>query len=330
MLTKLLPRPLTLTPAAPAAPKTSVPARSAALPVTAPRVQNTAVRAFQGASVFEPAQPLKPLFGGLPVPKPPFGGLPDLKPPFGGLPDLKPPLGKPLNPGRAAIEQTLATGATVPFTNTDGKTEQVSVRQLPGGINGDSVYVVRVGDDQFTVTVEEGSDVDLASVLTQVVDSYSETPEDLRGSLEHVVIKAEADPGGAAATANSDDGTITFYGGEANVTADIFHHEIGHLIGRQVENANDSFLSGIIERITGEPPGIPDGWSEAAAADGNHLNEYTEDSYAESGTYTEDFAEAWSEYQRAIDQGPEALARFERQYPERAKILEDIYPPPTE
>jgi hypothetical protein len=114
------------------------------------------------------------------------------------------------------------------------------------------------------------------------------------------------------------------------VTEDIFHHEIGHLISRQVENENDSFLSGIIERVTGEPPGIPDGWSEAAAADGTHLNEYTEDSHAESGTSTEAFAEAWSEYQRAIDQGPAALAAFENQYPERAKILEDIYPPPTE
>lgn len=311
MLTKLLSRPLPLFPATPAVPKASLPTPPAALPATAPRVQNTAVRAFQGASVFEPARPPKSLLG--------------------GLADLKPgSFEKPLNPRRAAIDQALATGATVPFTNTDGKTEQVSVRQLPGGINGDSTYVVRVGDDQFSVTVEAGSDVDVASVLTQVIDSYSETPEDLRGSLNRVVIKGEADPDGAAATANSADGTITFHDGQANVTEDIFHHEMGHLIGRQVENENDSFLSGLIERVTGEPPGIPDGWSEAAAADGNHLNEYTEDSHAESGTYTEDFAEAWSEYQRAIDEGPAALAAFEKQYPERAKLLEDIYPPPTE
>jgi hypothetical protein len=56
MLTKLLFRPL---PLSPAAPKASLPTPPAALPATAPRVQNTAVRTFQGASVFEPARPPK-------------------------------------------------------------------------------------------------------------------------------------------------------------------------------------------------------------------------------------------------------------------------------
>ncbi|RKH67936.1 hypothetical protein, partial [Corallococcus aberystwythensis] len=237
-------------------------------------------------------------------------------------------LGKLINPRGAAVDKALTTGETVPFTNTDGKTEQVSVTQLPGGFFGkDDRYVVRVGDDTFTVTVEEGADVDTEDVLAQVIDSYSETPEDLRGSLERVVIKKDADPDGAAARAG--DGTITFYDGEANVTDDIFHHEIGHLIGRQVEDANDGILSGIFEKLAGEPPPIPDGWAEAAAADGNHLNDYTEESFEDSGVYTEDFAEAWSEYMRALDGGPKALAAFEQKYPERSEILEDIYPPPA-
>ncbi|RKG67100.1 hypothetical protein D7V80_17210, partial [Corallococcus sp. CA054B] len=238
-------------------------------------------------------------------------------------------LGKLLNPRRAAVEEALETGNAVPFTNTDGKTEQVSVTQLPPGFagGGDDVYVVTVGDDRFTVRVEAGADVDAEAVLAQVIDSYSETPEDLRGSLERVVIAKDADPDGAAARAG--DGTITFYNGGSYVTDDIFHHEIGHLIGRQVENANDGILSGIFEKLRGEPPPIPDGWAEAAAADGNHLNDYTEDSFNDSGVYTEDFAEAWSEYMRALDGGPEALAEFERTYPERSEILEDIYPPPA-
>ncbi|MFP2899447.1 hypothetical protein [Corallococcus sp. 4LFB] len=305
MLTKLLSRALAPAPAL-QTPKVSTPA-----PLTAPpRIQNTAVRAFQGTSGFESARLTKPLL-----------------PP---LPPLSPgDLGKLINPRRAAVEEALATGNPVPFTNTDGKTEQVSVTQLPGGVagGGDDVYVVTVGNDRFTVRVEEGADVDAEAVLAQVIDSYSETPEDLRGSLEHVVIKGEADPEGAAARAG--DGTITFYGGEANVTADIFHHEIGHLIGRQVEDANDSWLSGILEKLAGEPPPIPDGWADAAAADGNHLNDYTEESFEDSGVYTEDFAEAWSEYMRALDDGPEALAEFERTYPERSEILEDLYPPPA-
>ncbi|MGE6758503.1 hypothetical protein ACQKGO_10855 [Corallococcus interemptor] len=304
MLTKLLSRPLTLVPA----PKPVVPAKPPA--VTPARIQNTAVRAFQGASGFEP----------LPLPKP-------LLPP---PPPLSPgDLGKLINPRGAAVDEALETGNAVPFTNTDGKTEQVSITQLPPGFagGGDDVYVVSVGNDRFTVRVEEGADVDTEDVLAQVIDSYSETPEDLRGSLERVVIKKDPDPDNAAARAG--DGTITFYDGGKNVTDDIFHHEIGHLIGRQVEDANDGILSGFFEKLRGEPPPIPDGWAEAAAADGNHLNDYTEDSFNESGVYTEDFAEAWSEYMRALDGGPEALAAFEQLYPERSEILEDIYPPPA-
>lgn len=301
MLTKFLSRPLTLAPA-------SKPVVPAAPPATPARIQNTAVRAFQGASGFESARITKPV-------------LPPLPPLLPG------DLGKLINPRRAAVEEALSTGNPVPFTNTDGKTEQVSVTQLPGGFvgGGDDVYVVRVGDDQFTVRVEEGADADAEDVLAQVIDSYSETPEDLRGSLERVVVKKDADPEGAAARAG--DGTITFYDGGKYVTDDIFHHEIGHLIGRQVEDANDSFLSGILEKLAGEPPPIPDGWAEAA--DGNHLNDYTEKSFNKSGVYTEDFAEAWSEYMRALDDGPEALAAFEQTYPERSEILEDIYPPPA-
>ncbi|MBN8233083.1 hypothetical protein JYK02_36770 [Corallococcus macrosporus] len=303
MLTKLLSRPLTLAPA----PKPVVPA---ALPLKPAPIQNTAVRAFQGTSGFESARPAKPL-------------LPPLPPLLPG------DLGKLINPRRAAVEEALETGKTVPFTNTDGKTEQVSVTQLPPGFagGGDDVYVVTVGDDRFTVRVEEGADADAEAVLAQVIDSYSETPEDLRGSLERVVIKKDPDPDNAAARAG--DGTITFYNGGEYVTDDIFHHEIGHLIGRQVENANDTWLSRILEQYAGEPPPIPDGWAEAAAADGNHLNEYTEDSFNDSGVYTEDFAEAWSEYMRALDGGPKALAEFERTYPGRSEILEDIYPPPA-
>ncbi|WP_216626944.1 hypothetical protein, partial [Corallococcus exercitus] len=271
-------------------------------------LQNTAVRAFQGTSGFESARLMKPFFP--PVPPLPPGDL-----------------GKLINPRHAAVEEALAKGGTVPFTNTDGKTEQVSITPVPVPFGNNDVYAVRVGDDTFTVSIERGGDVDAADVLTQVIDSYSETPEDLRGSLERVVIKKDPDPDDAAARAG--DGTITFYGGEANVTDDIFHHEIGHLIGRQVEDANDSWLSGIFEKLSGEPPPIPDGWADAAAADGNHLNDYTEKSFEDSGVYTEDFAEAWSEYMRALDDGPEALAEFERTYPERSEILEDIYPPPA-
>lgn len=296
-----------------------------------PRLEaDPALRTIRGDSVFEPLngrrarEPGDILTGGP-------GGRPFPLPgniPTGG------PLGRPfpfpfppVDPQRAAVEKALESGGSVPFVNSDGQTEQVTVTPVPT-LTGGALYQVQVGDDTFTVHIEEGSDVDQEAALAQIIDSYSETPEDLRGSLERVVVTPEQHPDGAAATAG--DGTITFYEGDKYLTEDIFHHEIGHLIGRQVEEQGDSPLEDLGEVIFGEKsPPIPDGWAEAAEADGNHLNEYTEESHGESGNYTEDFAEAWSEYQRAIDEGPEALAEFERKYPARAEILEDLYPPPA-
>lgn len=315
MISKLQPRlfqPASV-PAAPApsAKVSSKPRLDTFAPSPAARPLNTALRTLQGNSVFESAPKKAGQSLGLDVKQ--LGGD-DLFP----FPKS--------NPREAAVEKALAAkGGPVSFENTDGKTEEVSISEVPG--SGGNTYTVQVGDDSFTVEFEEGTDVDREAVLAQVIDSYSETPADLRGSLENIVISAE-DGDGAAATAG--DGTITFYDNDKNVTADIFHHEIGHLIGRQVEEEGDSIVEDIGEIFTGEKsPPIPDGWEEAAAADGNHLNEYTEESFEESGNYTEDFAEAWSEYMRAIDQGPEALQAFEQKYPERSEILEDLYPPPA-
>jgi hypothetical protein len=270
---------------------------------------NPALRTLRGDSLFE---------------------LPNTRPSAGLGPVLSGGIGDKLFPSiqKAAVDRALGNnGLPVPFVNSDGKTEPVSLRHSPYG-EGDT-YTVSVGGDTFTVHFEEGSTADQQAALAQIIDSYSETPPELRGSLERVEVKAEPHPDGAAATAGN--GTITFYDGVKNLTEDIFHHEIGHIIGAQEENKADSPLENLGEKLSGGERGapIPEGWEEAAAADGNHLNEYTEESHAESGEYTEDFAEAWSEYQRAIDQGPEALARFRAQYPARAKLLEELSPPPA-
>ncbi|MCY1033567.1 hypothetical protein OV207_19100 [Corallococcus sp. BB11-1] len=308
MLSKIQfrPRPLSTPAAAPAlAPKaTSKPRVDTFSAAPTSRAPNSALRGLAKDNLFEPT-----------LAKPALGAAPKLK--FDGL--------EQLNPRRAAVDKALSTGGPVPFTNTDGKTEQVSVDRIATPLLGGAIYSVTVGDDTFSVSIAKDAHVDHQAVLAQIIDAYSETPEDLRGALESVSVRGEKGPDGAAATAG--DGHITFYDNAANVTADIFHHEMGHLIGRQVENANDSVLSGLIERLKGEPPPIPDGWAEAAAADGNHLNDYTEGSFEKSGNYTEDFAEAWSEYMRALDGGPIALAAFEALYPGRSEVLKDLYPP---
>lgn len=39
----------------------------------------------------------------------------------------------------------------------------------------------------------------------------------------------------------------------------------------------------------------------------------------------EDFAESWAAYLEAREPGPEALARYEEEFPERFALLEEVY-----
>ncbi|MFP2904791.1 hypothetical protein ACLESD_06990 [Pyxidicoccus sp. 3LFB2] len=231
-----------------------------------------------------------------------------------------------------AVEEAIAgNGQPVDFVNSDGKTEQVAIGQLP--FAGEDTYFVRVGDQTFQVEFQGGTDADREAFLAQVIDSYSETPPELRSSLEKIVVTP--DQGSETATGNraaasAGDGTITFYEDGQHLSEDIFHHELGHLIGRQQEEKGDGFWTDLGEVFTGEPPPVPDGWDEAAMADGDFTSGYAKTDYQRDGNYTEDFAEAWKLYMAAIDGGPEALAGFRKQFPERAEILEDIYPPPEQ
>ncbi|MCP3143840.1 hypothetical protein [Pyxidicoccus xibeiensis] len=231
-----------------------------------------------------------------------------------------------------AVEEAIAgKGKPVDFVNSDGKTEQVAIFQVP--FAGEDTYFVRVGDETFQVEFQGGTDADREAFLAQVIDSYSETPPELRSSLQKVVVTPDQGPEtatGNRAAATAGDGTITFYDDGRHLSEDIFHHELGHLIGRQQEEKDDGFWTDLGEVFTGEPPPVPDGWDEAAMEDENFTSGYAETDYKRDGNYTEDFAEAWKLYMAAIDGGPEKLAEFREMYPERAEILEDIYPPPEQ
>ncbi|MFP2928559.1 hypothetical protein ACLESO_25865 [Pyxidicoccus sp. 3LG] len=275
----------------------------------AAKPQNTALRTIAGDSVFEPAQ-----------------GKAGEK--VGRFFDKLGPLEKttPEEQRREAVEAAIAgNGRPTSFVNSDGKTEQVAIAQVP--FFGEDTYFVRVGDETFRVEFEGGTDVDREEFLAQVIDSYSETPPELRGSLETIVVTPDKGPTtatGGSAAASAGDGRITFYEDGIHLSEDIFHHELAHLIGRQQEEKGDGFFTDLGE-IFGEPPPVPDGWDEAVESDGNFVSDYAEADYDKDGNYTEDFADSWAQYMRARDEGPEALAEFKEQYPERAELLEELY-----
>ena len=235
--------------------------------------------------------------------------------------DKTPPAPTPEEARRAAIDRAVETGEPQEFVNSDGDTVTVQIEETGWPFDGDTRHV-RVGDDSFTVKFDTEGEVDKNAMLTQLVDSLSETPAEYRGALNEVVITSdsyETDTGQPAA-ATAGNGKMTFYDDGAHMTEDVFHHEMGHLVGRQAENADDGFFSDWF----GEPPPVPNGWNDAAESDGNFVTGYAEDDHEVDGDYTEDFAEAWAAYMRAVDEGPTAVEAFKSQYPARYEILEGM------
>ncbi len=301
----------------PQAPTSSSPVRHEA--VSTPRLsesRNPALRTIGGASLFE-AAPAKP--GGNAAPRAAPSGSVDIVEP--------PPPQAQLDAVAKAIS---GNGKPVDFVNSDGKTEQVAITQTPS--SGDDTYSVRVGDDTFSVEFQDGTSADREEFLTRVIDSYSETPPELRDALDKIVVTPETGSTtatGGPAAASAGDGTITFYEDGKHLSEGTFHHEMAHLIGRQEENNADTSITKFEESMSGETPPVPNGWETAAKADGNATSTYAKEDYKQDGNYTEDFAEAWRLYMQAIDEGPEAVTAFRDMYPERAEILEDLYAPPA-
>ncbi|MFP2933770.1 hypothetical protein ACLESO_53280 [Pyxidicoccus sp. 3LG] len=240
----------------------------------------------------------------------------------------------PTDPFREeAVRQAIAAnGKPVEFVNSDGKAEDVKIAQVP--LLGEDSYLVSVGDDTFRVDFKDGTTANREAFLAKAIDAYSETPPELRRSLSTIVVTPES--GGDTATgmpaaASAGNGTITFYDNAAVLSSSLFHHELAHLIGGQQENKGDDLGTNVGEAAANggnPPPPIPDGWEEAAKTDGNFVSEYAKADYDQDKNYTEDFADAWARYMNVLDAGPEAVARFREMYPERAAILEELYPPP--
>ncbi len=234
-----------------------------------------------------------------------------------------PPEPTPEEARRAAIDRAVETGEPQEFVNSDGETVTVQIEQTRWPFDGDT-RVVRVDDEEFTVKFDTEGEVDKNAMLTQLVDSYSETPEEYRGELDEVVITSdtyETDTGQPAA-ASAGGNKMTFYNNGDFLTEEVFHHEMGHLAGRKAENSNDGFF----DDWFGEPSPVPPGWDDAARSDGNFVGEYAEADHDVDGDYTEDFAEAYAHYMQAVDEGPEAVEAFQEQYPARYEILKDMVP----
>lgn len=227
----------------------------------------------------------------------------------------------------AAVAESLRTGRTLSFENKDGETIRVRASRSGDG------YRFQVGDDSFEVKIDGEGTINRDRALAKIADYFSQQPPESRRMLKVIEIHSEGGPTTAAgddgrnqpaaATAWAEEGRIRFYRGEANLTKRIFDHEFGHFIGTQADNEQDSLLGRIGEVFSG-PDRVPHGWDDAVKADGGPISDYAHNDHERDGDYTEDFADAWRDWQAAQDRGPGAVARFKEKYPNRTRILEAV------
>jgi hypothetical protein len=219
--------------------------------------------------------------------------------------------------------------------NSDGESQEISITK-----DGDDKYKINLtGTDNgqpysndLTVKLDQGIDPNKA--LPNTIDYYSETPTAVRGDIQEIefkngqgpLIDGTEDPNDRAA-ADERGGKITFYDGTANLNGHVFHHEFGHGIGEQFEDREDGGLENFGEGIFGERgKSVPKEYEEAAKKDGNFTSDYAK---ASENSYVEDFADAWSSYMEAIDQGTPAVDAWKAKYPNRAEWFANNLPTPT-
>lgn len=230
----------------------------------------------------------------------------------------------------AEVQEALETGEDVEFTNSQGDRVSVGVTRTGRGEDGFTTYQVEVDARTVEVQVEDGVDPEAAIAAT--VDAWSAYPDELRGDLHTVRVHAGADPyydpedpNSVNAAARAGNGTISFFNGLRNLNQGTFDHEYGHVVGDATEDRQAGLWERFLEWRHGrevDPAGeeyIPEGYSDAAAADGNSVSPYGDSSASE------EWADFWRLYVQARREGPEALARLEEEYPERFRIAEEVY-----
>lgn len=203
----------------------------------------------------------------------------------------------------AQIAESLANGGdTVSFTNSNGETEELSVRQVES-TGGDVVYELE-GEDGNIIRVESGLSAEDSTVgLARVADYYTQLPDHLRQGVEEIEFHAEPDD---TAAADYSDGRIRFFDGLEHINEEVFNHEVGHAVGDGLDEDSEARLT-------------PEGWEPATESDPDAVSDYSDEGLEE------DFADSFAAYLEARENGPEALAEFAELYPERYAILEDVY-----
>jgi hypothetical protein len=213
-----------------------------------------------------------------------------------------------------AILEAVNSGKPVSFTNANGHTEELTVRQIQN-TRGNAVYEI-TGADGHTMRIEsELGASENRTALARLADYYTQFPEHLRDSVNKIQFRRESDDTAAAVFYPFGD-RIVFYDGLKNLNEEVFDHEFAHGIGFDNQGKEENILDSLGRIFTGSPKG----WNDAIKAD----PEPRISNYANTNS-AEDFAESWAAYMEAMDNGPEALAQLQEAYPARYAIMDELY-----
>ncbi len=210
--------------------------------------------------------------------------------------------------------QGIASGQPFQFTNGNGQTEQISLTRAEDG-----AYHLR-GADGHDVRIQSSLRPDEEQVaLARIADAYTQLPNGARNVANAMELHRDT-YGNVAADYNYRSGTIRFFNGLENLNEAVFNHEIGHGVGNATDGVRDGILGTLWDRgVMGRTQGVARGWGEATAADGRAPSQYSNTNLGE------DFADSWSAYLEARENGPEAVERLRRAFPHRVAILEQTY-----
>lgn len=214
---------------------------------------------------------------------------------------------------QAAVEDSLSSGRTVEFRNSEGQTAQVLVQRTAGG------YRYQLNGASVDVRIEVGEPVVL---LGRILDYHSQVPRGFQNLIKAVSVFAEV-PGSNVRGRYAYGSQSMQFWGERSVSETNFTHEVGHAIGRHVERNEDSLLERILQPegeaflFADRTSNVPDDWTRI------HREEAPFSQYARTSPQ-EDFADFWTAFHEARESGESALRQLREKYPRRTRVMDRV------
>lgn len=222
-----------------------------------------------------------------------------------------------------SIELALRSGQPTPLINAEGRSVMVQVQRLGEEREGNETfdcYSITMNGNVLKVRLASGQGANPNQSLARIADWWSQVPPGQQNAVQELTVHAGPNPDDAhwqkvyddpsfVSGGSAGNGKMDIWNGPRNLVESLLNHESGHLIAERL-------------RPCGQAERFPPGWEEAIRADGRKVSDYA------GHNPSEDFAESWASYLAARQGGRDAIRQFREQFPNRSRILDQIYEMP--